>query len=347
MPSILNLIDRVEVNNWASLEPSSSADFDKKWTVVKSIKDQSYCYTFNYQGDPFETKQVLNNPFAPFLYSILFRNDKFIRNKTVTIYMHSRNVLNSAQENAYLTISEDNSSISETQLTYDLYQSELLESPYITDCWFYDRTFNFRTQGNCIDSCLLEHYIRNLSLISGESLIQEHDDYPKQLRFDEWADYENKTFLNVSIDIEIFCRNLICSKKDCFRVEFVPVVQKVEPSENLTITVNPSKAPEFNVKFAPSINPIDFVTYVLSTIGFWTGFAPLSLSWYRWTKLEHSISKCKSRKQEHLYGLIRTIQLTIDLEKQYTRQQFNKIFLDEKVIVKSDFILSKFLSGKQ
>ncbi len=336
MLSINDLIEVIMVNQQWTFIPLVPGDeqFDKYWSIVKSIKDEASCYTFNYQGDQFRTKHVLNNPFVSFLYAIQFKNKQaFLRDRFVGIYMHSRTVLNSNQENAYLEINTQdmNSSGSKIVLTYDLYQSELLEWPYQTNCRFYNRTTNFLSQGHCLDDCRIVNYNKAFSITPSEVLFQENDPYSKEIRFDQWSDYKNpnQSFKDCMDLIEDKCKNVSCSNDDCVKFEYVPMIRKNEPSENLTIGVTTARGPDFNVWFAPSINLIDFVTYVLTTIGFWTGFAPLSLYFYPRNKsqLTNGSRPKRNSERENIYDLIRTMQQTIDFERQYTREKFKQLFL--------------------
>ncbi len=316
MPPFMNLIKQISVIDWPPLvyNPRNS-DFDQAWSASRSIKERSSCYSFIYKGNKFDKKNVINNQFIPYLYEILFENDhNFTRDKIAFVYLHSRNVLNSAQDNSYLEIAM-NDTISEIFLTYDLYRNELLEWPYRTKCRHYNKTSNFRTQGHCIDHCRFVSYHKKLQIFSSQILIEENDHYPKEIRFDELIEY-NETIKNICLDIENFCVNYSCANEDCIREEFIPSVRKVDVGQNLTFALGPPRGPDFNVKCVPAISLIDFVTYVLSTIGFWTGFAPLTLA---------IIKVPKSLRLRQLLKLIRTIQLTNDLERQQLREQIKNI----------------------
>ncbi len=343
MPSINQIVLAISVA--ANVQTPDDEQFKKIWSIAKSLKDESSCLTFKYIGEKFKTKEILNNPYKQFVYQIKFSADhKFTVDKNVTVYMHHRNMLNSGQDNAFLHEGEiKNGSSKSIYLTYDRYRSELLEWPYRSNCRYYSKTSNFQSQGHCIDYCRIVNTNQELSFISSQCLIEEDDRYPKEVRFDEWSDYDNQTVKDKLAAIDNLCINRTCSNQDCIRTEFVPMVRKEINAKQFSISVKTARGPDFKVKFAPAINLIDFVTYVLSTIGFWTGFAPLSLQFYQRTKFSKSLKghqkRSKSsieplpsgqtktgRRNVYLYDMIRKVELSNDLEKQFIRKQIDKIF---------------------
>ncbi len=321
MPPISDLVSYISVSNWPLLiyNPSQT-DFDHWWSVDQSVKDQLSCYTYTYRGSRFLQKMVLNNPYMSYLFSIAFRTDRpYNKHRNVTIYLHNRNMINSGQDNAFRKIERRHGI---AHLTYDLYRSELLEWPYPTKCRDYAKISKFRSKSHCIDDCRLRNYVENFSFIPNEVIIQMNSSYPN-MRFDLPSDYENKTIKEKAISIETNCLH-ICSNEDCVREEFIPYIRKNEQGQNFTISLEPPRGLDFTVKFEAAINLIDFVTYVLSTIGFWTGFAPITLTGIKSPK--------RSRSKSQLFEMIRTIQIANDLEKQYMRQQIKEILKRIKVL---------------
>ncbi len=268
---------------WLNLEPAlqlnySSNEFKKYWAVERSTKNQMPCYSAIFIGPErtFSTKDLVNNIDAPYVYRVEFRPLQSL-NYTTLVYFHSNRVRANYLGSAYLEVETP------ARVTYDLIRSERLEWPYSTNCRHYDRyrKLTVLSQAACIDECLWIGGIEILNRTLTEVLIRKshaaEQDFNDVPFYGDRRDDSNETFIKM-VDWYEYCTSNLCSKPDCIHEEYVPNFRKPGAEDTvLSISVDPPKRPDIVIQFVPAINHIDFVTYVLSTIAFWTGFAPLGL----------------------------------------------------------------------
>lgn len=150
------------------------------------------------------------------------------------------------------------------KVTYTKHGSKLLAAPYSSDCRHYDRNM-------CFYTCALELF----NTRPYESFDMYHESGSKPLLL--LKDIEkNETLKEELLNKSMSCSDR-CRRPSCFSTEYVPKGVSMVNALNGSATdfsLNLPVDPDFEIHTKPLVNMIDFVTYVLSCISFWLGFAP-------------------------------------------------------------------------
>ncbi len=282
--------------------PISTADlnFAKKWIVEHSIKYYHPCYTLVYKNfrEELESRDLVNDFTVPFLLKFVFNNRNVRINDTeeLLLFIHDRTTRINYKDIGFVFF-RPKIEMAGIRLTYSLYRIELKKWPYRTDCKNYP-DINYRSQAHCLDSCLAQGIQKALNVTISDVLIDTSDRIDLDMPFKEYDELlvQNRQAVD---EVDYYCMT-ICQQVDCVHEEFVPAFHDyfLENSTKIAIELMASKQPDFFIQSIAAVNLIDFLTYVLSTIGFWTGFAPLSLhsKWFsskkKRTKIETFERRC-------------------------------------------------------
>ena len=195
-----------------------------------------------------------------------------------------------------------------TKLTYDKYRSELLTPPYVSDCEHYDQTHGHcNSKLRCIEMCVIDGFIEKLGKLPNLSLI---GNVTSELALIGEFDPSNDSLQSTIDHIQWTCAAKY-QKQDCVQDKYhlyhgQKSVFTVIQSDAIKIALAPSPKPEIHSIYKPSLLLIDFVVYILSTVGFWLGVAPLSILFeinlFAETKKRHKLSpsptfQCRCMRQ--------------------------------------------------
>jgi hypothetical protein len=206
-----------------------------------------------------------------------------------------------------------NRSTCDIGFTYSTKMSQLAPPPYDTNCRDY-RKMGFTSNENCLSSCLSNFtekhgYIVENNVIPrekyGNSSLRVLHWMFRDLKGDNITVTENalrfeinrtkdatfrevlKTWANLHPAYEKHhnhCKSL-CGRQDCKRESLVPKVLLTRVGEKhspklkyLIIRVYPSDDETVIVTSQPQLTTLDLIVYILSTVSFWFGFCPLSMS---------------------------------------------------------------------
>lgn len=242
--------------------------------VGKLIKRSNVCYSLRYK-DPFKFnyRDVTSSSDDPILVGFIF-NPNFLKKETsLNFFVHSydstfHGISNSLAAKHFSRVANGSITMYKIILTYKEYESFLLPFPYDTNC--HDYRPIYKSERHCYDDCHL-----NLSLkIQGMvpmSVIKERS-YNAMV-------YPNASALSprqksVLKEIKSNC-TMKCKKVQCNNDDFVPIVIQSIPNHKIEVVLQASPDPLLNVISQPKINLIDFITYIVSCIGFWFGISCL------------------------------------------------------------------------
>ena len=156
-------------------------------------------------------------------------------------------------------------------LSYTKFTSTLLLAPYDSMCRDY-RDTAFQSQHHCIESCAVTHSLKNKeSYPSFMSALYE----PLATIFNPYSASARHT------EVSTLCRSK-CPALDCMSNKYSPRSDRWnDRRRNVSIetkfTLSSSQSPTFITVLLAAIDPVNFITYFLGCIAFWTGLYPISL----------------------------------------------------------------------
>ena len=175
-----------------------------------------------------------------------------------------------------------------TTITYDSFESRLLESPFASNCRHYDREgLNSRSQ--CRHDCFKSHIIAKSGRTPHD--VKETETIPPNINVFEEDDLSSiESDQNKISLIQEHCHQQ-CHQRECHSVRFVHRVLKEQanpaPTKTTVIGTAAPRSPVIRTEEQPSIPFISFLTNLFSTFGFWLGLSVAgSLSAFKMVKIK-------------------------------------------------------------
>lgn len=160
-------------------------------------------------------------------------------------------------------------------LSYARIENRRLTWPYSSNCVNYTQR-GYQSQSHCFNECMLTTSIARHGLISFTSVANRSLNYAIP---HHGYSPETQRFLNSVPQIEQRCKRR-CKKQDCVQekhlVAFVGQRKQLPWMVEPQFMAGPPNTPDTVTVEKPLIDWIDYVTYVLSAIGFWFAFSPLT-----------------------------------------------------------------------
>ena len=179
--------------------------------------------------------------------------------KSLPYIVHPRALI---QETGYKTGLRNGITLSTSK-----YAMQLLKPPYKTYCHDYTES-HFQSRQHCFTSCLLNYSTTRLGEVPPS-------DYFKNASSD-YRFYQIKSTTQDLIKVSNDCRYRSCSRVDCHTELFVPHVVSTFAFDQLQIALLCPLNPDISSTYKPQLTFVDYLTYILSSFGFWTGIAPLT-----------------------------------------------------------------------
>lgn len=264
--------------------------------IWKFMRKEDYCFAVEtkWDGFYFSRDHLVSSQVIPQIFAIRFKTFWFETIASIKYFFYSRmrKFCGPSESSTTLirtTIGRYNGSIggheyagvlkspTRSNVAFARYNSTLLEAPYESKCRKYEFFYAyfggpFSSQGDCFHTCYLaevkDKYHLRPSILSVENstdsfvtnnMASNNRSLRNNLR---WL--FNKCYL-------------ICERQNCIREDFI--VRKVsdanyKDSGHMTVSLLVPVDPDMAVTAKPMMEMIEFVTYVLSCISFWFGFAP-------------------------------------------------------------------------
>lgn len=169
-------------------------------------------------------------------------------------------------------------------ISYSYTKSSLLTAPYDTDCFNY-KTRALDSQAHCFENCL--QFACNQNDITPEPVITRNVAHQKPTKvmvtnYDCKLNDTKETQVKMECILELrkACK-IICLKRDCTKEIFLAKLEgayewQVGVGRNFRLAVKPLNSLSVIITHIPRIYPVDYITYILSTVSFWLGISPLS-----------------------------------------------------------------------
>ena len=159
-------------------------------------------------------------------------------------------------------------------LGFKQYTEKLLPPPYSTACYDYSITKGIDNKGHCYQKCLLKkmkpHEVYPFDVVISPD---KHNLTWKRFVPPEYPD--NVAFMKQTQDYREDCRKKC--RHDCHRSIYVPITESIGKNDVLSLVLYASREPNVRIKAQPTLGFIDFATYILSCVGFWFSWSPVSL----------------------------------------------------------------------
>ena len=152
--------------------------------------------------------------------------------------------------------------------TYDVFEAILLQSPYETRCVKYP-SLGFESRGECYESCIENQSISATGMIPSSANIYKDETKQVMKLIDIVKNKDNiRTVMNRLQDI---CDKR-CQAKDCSSVTYIPKKLSFQEDPDVSLVANlVPQSPTIRATCQAAVTPIQYLTDVASTFGFWLG----------------------------------------------------------------------------
>lgn len=169
-------------------------------------------------------------------------------------------------------------------LTYFSLKEQRLEPPFETNCFDYSAIKNPVTESkiDCHQMCVMNATIDAYDRVPFSSIIVR----PFEQRVLSYNDLQNKTMLDQLLAIHKRC-NEICEKPDCIASTTFTKI-RTRMNDKLTVRMTVSDAPSFDINYKPIMRTIEYLIYIMSTLGVWFGVSihgvvnPIKIDAMKW-----------------------------------------------------------------
>jgi hypothetical protein len=239
------------------------------------------------------------------------RSSKYFVRETerIVIFLHPRNTQIYGSLNSIAAVSVEQ--YSHTSFSYSVSSSNLLPSPYDTDCLDYKSVTSFSSQAHCMAACAANVSLSTLG-VWPTHICPAYE--PADVPYLKGGNFLAQKWMTES------CKRF-CSKQDCIahsfsKSDFTGVAsRKPDSSVNETwasITVKSSTDPSILIMTLPGISFVVFVTNGLGCIAFWTGLTPLFLAHRKGTiscltSVTRIIRKCRQQNVRKFLVTLTTV----------------------------------------
>lgn len=163
-----------------------------------------------------------------YIYFATYPSNSKYYGSSVSTTEHSRDYKSSGSNKDYITLS------------YLSYISTSLELPYRSQCMDYTK-LGLSSQAHCFDKCVQSRTITLLKKVPFSTLTEEPIDLP----FLSIRDIMTSDIKNITSMIHGKCRST-CSRQDCTKEEFTPVIVSAGPSSLLAFDLYTTTSPTIN-----------------------------------------------------------------------------------------------------
>lgn len=258
------------------INPESSKDCHKMFSIIKYVVLEYICYKYRYvavENQTFSLLELANTPVSPgLMYEVnpsdpfkKFRLAKFI----ATGYkVYPYKAMGQTQLMDRFGRPDDDLGI--YSLTYFTLITKRLPPPFVTMCYNYS-DMDRQSQTDCHQRCVKKFTEESLNKIPFSSIETE----AKNQSVLSYLDVTNETIAQMLFKYYNDCDNY-CRKKDCReRSTFSRVL--VQPKNYFLIRIGTPVEPSVTVSYKPIIQFPEYLTYLLSCFGTWFGLSVISL----------------------------------------------------------------------
>lgn len=306
----------------------------ERFEILKFFKQNMICFLVRLDTKPFEYSYITNGFSRPFVYSVGFHGQHFLKSPYYTFFMKSQYQDFYGNGDTYTTSSRqvNNESIASgignhIMLSYATYKSTLLPAPYTSKCIDYT-ALDFASRDHSYEACLIKKTLTNFNSTPFNVLTYTHHEHKRYTTLSK-GDMRNNTIARFLQQVETVCKKEH-SKPDCHHVYIVPKLVSAEQSDDPVIELQASTQPALITVLTAKMSFIDFTNFVLSCLGFWFGLCPLSLmlAGFSWSSRSEKTSRIMPQPLAEVAGLQQEI---CWLKIEWQRSKFRERDMDRKL----------------
>jgi hypothetical protein len=274
------------------------------FNVTKYLYLQQVCYRFS----PVEKETVPYSFFAVtpsipgLIYNIILRNSTLRKSLMIRVISHRPNMYpyRSLKSSAVI-VRKVTTGGQRTEynlfITNQVSLKRLLQpSPYDNDCFDY-MSIGYESDEHCSQACVHDKVLHEFKKVPFSVLIKE----PSNQQIVSYNDVKDRSFSHRVLEIERECREKICRQDHCdIRLSIAETV--ASPDSDLTVCLVVPSHPSFVTTTHPKMNLVEFLTYIMSTLGIWSGlsimtFEPRNMCRMVRRRIRHITHHSQERKQ--------------------------------------------------
>lgn len=301
-PATNNTIDHIMLRDNDSYDRIKATDrrlYDY-FHVMKYINLEHVCYRFRMKRAKIKSYSFYSvTPTAPGVIYEIYLSQALRRADPIKVCMHDQDTLPYRSLKIEPVIWRQFSAASQRSdysmfISYQMrLASHLLPSPYETHCYDYSPTFV--SDAHCVQECVMRESVKEFGLVPFSPLITDASINRTMISV---IDLRNKTLVRKLLEMEKICSQRTCLKKQCNMATSMTMTQSLSASEFGIKAIVPSQ-PWVTVTSAPTLNIVEFLTYIMSTISTWTGISIISFMPSKLAKLSRRL-KSKTRSEQQL-----------------------------------------------
>ena len=286
---------------------ATGSDCYLHFNVSKYIYLEQMCYRISpLASSPMPFNFYAVTPSSPgFIYMIILKNSTMAMSSTVRIVNHKVDFypFRSLRASPIIVRRIDDAF---KKVEYNLFISnqvrlstKLLPSPYETNCFDYS-IIGMENEVDCRQRCVNQMVHQEFNKIPFSAIIKEASRH----QIVSYYDVMNRTFARRLLQIGKECR-FDCKRRNCIiHVAISDTVASPDPRFTLVLTV-PSH-PSFTTTSSAKMDLVEFLTYIMSTLGIWSGlnmmaFEPFKVVRFLRSKVKHASKRGNNktiRRQE-------------------------------------------------
>ena len=254
--------------NYALLSPRS-AEFYDFFEVSEIFKDMFRCYSLKFKEPVINHYHLSRQAGRPGAYAITVLNQPRV-NDTSAMYFIPNNNDRNLTAGFYGHLPMASKTDHAQHLSYDVFESKLLEAPYETRCIEYS-DFGLGSRGECFEECIRNESITATGMIHPALTIYGGETRKAIKLLDIMQN--NKSVKALMDDLEDLCDKR-CQAKDCRSTIYIPKLLSSVPMRQLSLVANHAPhSPVIRATCQQAVSLVQYLTDVASTFGFWLGIS--------------------------------------------------------------------------
>lgn len=166
-------------------------------------------------------------------------------------------------------------------------QTLLLPPPYETDCFDY-HSVGLGSEEHCLQACVAKIVHREFGKVPFSVIITESS----SRQIVSYNDVMNEMFARKILQIEQECGMQVCARRHCdMRMAISNTMSSAEDDASLRLVFVVPSHPSFRTTTHAKMDMVEFLTYIMSTLGIWSGlnfmtFEPTKVSRFLHRKMQ-------------------------------------------------------------
>ena len=244
-----------------------SVEINDVLEVSEIFKDIFRCYSLKFKKPVMNRYHVSRQVGRPGAYAIIVLNQPRV-NDTSAMYFIPNNNDHNVTSGFCAALPMASKTDHVQHLSYDVFESKLLEAPYDTRCIEYS-DFGSKSRGECFEACIRNKSITATNMIH-PSLTIYGVETRKSIKLLDIIHNVNNT-RTLMDGLEDLCDKQ-CQARDCKSTIYIPKLLSSVPMREVSLVASHAPhSPVIRATCQPAVSLVQYLTDVASTFGFWLG----------------------------------------------------------------------------